>query len=189
MARSIAAALAAVMLVLSQMAIANAAALRPSGKYAFTSADSCEAKFTFTFKSYVTSTNPTTTTDNAVRAINSVANGHIGSGIGYLTFTPTSLTGGNFSVSLTDVGGGALRINAGGTNVTTKPKSLAGSYSFTATTFTLTPTGQSAMVFAAAYGALNGTGAPSSVHLVRQDTGGGETGDPNNCIQSITASR
>ena len=174
------------MLVLSQVAIANAATLRPSGKYAFTSIDSCEAKFTFTFGQYKTGTGAT---DNAVHLINSVANGHIGSGIGYIPFTPTSLTGGNFSVSLTDVGGGALRINAGGTNVTTKPKSLAGSYSFTATTLTLSPTGQSAMTFAAAYGALNGAGAPSSVHLVRQDTGGGESGDPNNCIQSITASR
>jgi hypothetical protein len=48
---------------------------------------------------------------------------------------------------------GALRLNNGGTNVTTKSQSLAGNYSFTATTFTRSPTGKPVMTFAMLHGA------------------------------------
>jgi len=175
--------LVGVLLLLGHAGTADAAPVKPKGKYAFTSVDSCEAKFTFAFGSYKTAANGT---DNAVRVINSVANGHIGSGVGYITFTPTSASGGTFTVSLTDIGGGALRINNGGVNVTTKPQTFNGSYSFTATTFTLTPTGGSAMTYVMAYGVADpATGATNSVHLVRQDS----SGETTNCVQAITATR
>jgi hypothetical protein len=174
--------LASIILLVSAAGTAGAAALRPAGKYAFTSFDSCEAKFTFTFGSYRTAGG---TTDNAVRVINSVVDGDIGNGVGYITFTPTSATGGNFSYTATDVHGGALRINNGGVNVKTETQTASGSYTFTATTFTLSPTGESVKTFAMAYGALNANGAPSSVHLVRKDS----SGETNNCVQGITATR
>jgi hypothetical protein len=99
-------------------------------------------------------------------------------------------------VSLTDISGGALRIslvgtNTGGINVTVDPQTASGSYSFNASTFTLKPTGESAMTFIMAYGTLSTVapiGAPSSVHLVRQSSSG-ENADPNNCVQTITATR
>jgi hypothetical protein len=174
--------LACTVVLVSVAGTAGAVTLRPSGKYAFTSVDSCEAKFTFAFGQYKTGAGTTT---NAVRVINSVANGHIGSGVGYITFAPNSPTGGKFSLSLTNVHGGALRINNGGVNVKTEPQTATGSYSFTATTFTLSPTGESVMTFAMAHGALNATGAPSNVQLVRQDS----SGETNNCVQAITAAR
>ncbi|MGH6789187.1 MAG: hypothetical protein ACRECC_05850 [Pseudolabrys sp.] len=177
------------MALVSQVGTAGAVTVRPAGKYAFTSVDSCEAKFTFTFKGYVTKTNPPTT-DNAVRVISPVADGHIGASVGSITFKPTSANSGNFTYTHTDVGGGALRINTDGRNVTTKTKTASGSYSFsfTQTTFTLSPTGESAQTFTMAYGALNASGVPSSLHLVRQHSGG-EPGDPNNCVETITATR
>ncbi|MGB7260029.1 MAG: hypothetical protein WBD48_18310, partial [Pseudolabrys sp.] len=173
------------MLLVSHVGTADAVSVKPSGKYAFTSIDSCEAKFTFAFGSYKTAAGPST---NAVRVINSVANGHIGSGVGYITFTPKTAAGGNVTMTLTEIGGGALRINNGGVNVTTKPESFSGTYSFTTTSFTFTPTGGSAMTYTMVYGALNASGVPSSLHLVRQDSSG-EPGDPNNCVETITATR
>ena len=180
--RAIVGLLGAVLLLLDATGTASAAALRPSGKYAFTSSDSCEAKFTFAFGSYKTASG---TTNNAVRVINSVANGHIGSGVGYITFTPTSASGGNFTMSLTNIHGGALRINNGGVDVATETQTASGTYTFTATTFTLTPASQPVMTFAMTHGALNANGAPSSVHLARQDS----SGETNNCVQAITATR
>jgi hypothetical protein len=47
------------------------------------------------------------------------------------------------------------------------------------------------MTFIMAYGTLSTVapiGAPSSVHLVRQSSSG-ENADPNNCVQTITATR
>ena len=176
-----------VLLLLGHAGTADAAAVKPSGKYAFTDNDSCEAKFTFTFKSYVTSTNPATT-DNAVRTINSVANGHIGASVGTITFTPTSATGGNFSVTTTDISGGALRINNGGINVTTSsPQSFSGTYTYTANSLTLTPPPavDDPMTFVMAYGQLPASGIPNSVHLIRKHAGG----DTNNCVESIIATK
>jgi hypothetical protein len=120
-----------------------------------------------------------------VREIKSVVNGHIGSSVGYITFKPTSATGGNFSYSVTEIHGGALRINSGGVNVKTTTEAASGSYSFTATTFTLSPTGGSVKNFAMAHGALNANGVPSSVNLVGQDSSGGT----DNCVQTITATK
>jgi hypothetical protein len=174
--------LACTVLLVSTAGTASAVALRPSGKYAFTSIESCEAKFTFSTSTYKT---PANGTDTAVRIINSVGDGHIGSGVGYITFTPTTATGGNFSFDLTDISGGALRINSGGVNVKTKTQTASGSYTFTATTFTLSPTGKAVMTFTMAHGALNASGAPTSVHLVRQDS----NGDSNNCVQALTATK
>jgi hypothetical protein len=171
------------LLLLGHAGTADAAAAKPKGKYAFTTVDSCEAKFTFTFKSYVTAAGPT---DNAVRTINSVANGHIGVGVGYITFTPTSASGGTFTMSLTDIGGGALRINNGGVDVTTKPQSFTGNYSFTATTFTLTPSVGNALTFTMAYGEPDPTtNITKSVHLIRQDS----SGETANCVMAITATK
>lgn len=161
---------------------ADAATLRPNGKYAFTQTEQCEAKFTFAFGRYLTSTS---TSSNAVRIINSVGNGSIGASVGYITFTPTTSSGGNFSMSLTDVDGGALRINNGGVNVTTKLQGASGAYTFATSSLTLTPKGQSAMTFTMVYGALNAAGAPASVHLVRQSA----SGETANCVQEITATK
>src|SRR3954470_12116702 len=141
---TIGAALAAGLLLVGQTGNADAVTVKPSGKYAFTTIDSCEAKFTFKFGSYKTASN---TIDNAVREINSVVNGHIGTGVGTITFKPTSPTGGTFSMDLTDIGGGALRINAGGTNVSVKPQSFTGSYSYTSNMVTITPDSAPAMTF------------------------------------------
>jgi len=175
--------LASIILLVSAEGTAGAAvALRPSGKYALTLVESCEAKFTFTFGSYRTAAG---TTDNAVREIKSVVNGHIGSSVGYITFKPTSSTGGTFSYSSTEIHGGALRINNSGVNVKTDTESASGSYSFTATTFTLSPTGESVKNYAMAHGALNASGVPSSLNLVGQDSSGGT----NNCVQTITLIR
>jgi hypothetical protein len=127
--RTVVGLLACTMLWAGAAGTAGAATFRPAGKYVFTSLESCEAKFTFAFGAYKTGTNTTT---NAVRTINSAANGHIGSGVGYITFTPTTATGGTFTVSLTDISGGALRIslvgtNTGGINVTVDPQTASGS--------------------------------------------------------------
>lgn len=185
---TIAAGLAAGALLLIQASSANAVPVKPSGTYAFTMTDSCEAKFTFAFKSYVTTTNPTTKTDNAVRTINSVANGHIGTSVGTITFTPKSTSGGNFSVKVTDVSGGALRINNGGIDVTVAPtETFSGTYTFTATSLTLTPPPEvdAPLTFIMAYGTLPASGIPTSVHLVRKES----SGETPNCVQAITATR
>jgi hypothetical protein len=180
--RTVVALLACTLVLVSAAGTAGAVTLRPSGKYALTLVESCEAKFTFSFGSYRTAAG---TTDNAVREIKSVVNGHIGSSVGYITFKPTSATGGNFSYSVTEIHGGALRINSGGVNVKTTTEAASGSYSFTATTFTLSPTGGSVKNFAMAHGALNANGVPSSVNLVGQDSSGGT----DNCVQTITATK
>jgi hypothetical protein len=159
----------------------NAATVKPSGKYVFTNIDSCEAKFTFTFASYRTAAG---TTDNAVRTINSVANGHIGSAVGTIVFTPTGPAGGTFVINMTEVGGGALRINSGGVNVVPTSQSMDGTYTFTASTITLT-NGTETSTFTMAYGQLPASGIPNSVHLVRKHA----SGDTPNCVESIIATK
>jgi hypothetical protein len=120
-----------------------------------------------------------------VRTINSVANGQIGASIGYMTFKPKTATGGNFEISMTQIQGGALRINNGGINVTTGQQTLDGTYTFNATSMTITPTGQPALVFTMTYGALSAARAPTSGHLLRADT----SGDTPNCVESIVATK
>lgn len=168
--------------LLSLAGSADAASLRPAGKYAFTAIESCEAKFGFTTESVRLANGKT---DTAVRIINSQHNGHIGSGSGYISFTPKSATGGTFTFSMIDVGGGALRVNNGGTDVTVKAESASGNYSFTGTTMVLTPSSGPTMSFRMVFGALSSSGAPNSVHLVRKSSSG-ETG---NCTQSIIATK
>jgi len=174
--------MAGAILLAGQTGIAGAAALKPSGKYVFTDVDNCEAKFTFTTESFKLANN---NTDTGVHMINSVGNGGIGSSIGYITFTPKTATGGKVSLTLTQVTGGALRINNGGVNVKTTTETINGTYSFTADSFTITPSGQSALVFTAVYGSLNSSGAPTSVHLIRSHT---STETPN-CVEAITATQ
>ena len=179
--------LACAWLVVATAGTASAAAVKPSGKYAFTSNDSCEAKFTFAFKAYVTQTNPTKT-DNAVRAINSVLDGNIGAGVGTINFMPNSATGGTFSITITTIGGGALRINNGGVNVAVSgPEAFTGTYTYTQNSITLTPPPavDAPLTFVMAYGQLPASGIPTSVHLVRKHS----TGETTNCVESIIATK
>jgi hypothetical protein len=174
--------LAAAALLAGQVASADAATVKPNGKYAFSTVDTCEANFTFAVASYLTGPN---SASNAVRSINSVANGHIGTGVGYITFNPSSASGGTFNLNLTNIHGGALRIKNGGVNVVTETQNLSGNYSFTASSMTFSPSTGSPLTFIMAYGSLNASGVPSSVHLARQDS----SGETNNCVQSITATK
>jgi hypothetical protein len=159
---------------------AEAATFKPSGRYAFTAVESCEAKFGFTTESVRLANGKT---DTGVRMINSQHNGHIGSGIGYITFKPTSASAGTYTLSITNIHGGALRVNNGGVDVKTDVQSFGGTYSFTATTFTFNSTPNGTLIYRMAYGALNSVGLPSSVHFVRQDS----SGETTNCVQAITA--
>jgi hypothetical protein len=59
--------------------------------------------------------------------------------------------------------------------VRTKSVSFGGSYSFTATQLTVSPTGRPVETFAMVHGALSVGGAPG--------------GNRNNCVQSITATK
>lgn len=175
--------LSCALILLGQAGSAGAATVRPSGVYAFTLVENCEAQFNFTTESVRLANN---NTDTAVRMINSVHNGSIGLGVGTITFTPKTASGGNFSVKLTNINGGALRINKnGGVNVTTQSQSFSGTYTFTATSLTLNPNGGSAMAYTMAYGALPASGAPASVHLGRQSA----SGETTNCVESLTATR
>jgi hypothetical protein len=174
--------LTAAMLV-GQVGIAGAAAVKPNGKYAFTAVDTCEAQFNFTFGQYMTGTN---TTDNAVKVINSVANGHIGTGVGYITFNPSSGSGGTFKFNITNIHGGALRINDDqGVDVVSESQSFSGTYTHTASSMTLTPSVGSPLTFTMVYSGLNSNNVPASVHLARQDS----SGETNNCVQAITATK
>jgi hypothetical protein len=180
-------AVAATLLMLGRAGTADAASAKPKVKYAFTTIYTCEAQFAFTTQSVRLANNKT---DTGVRIIESQHNGHIGSGVGYITFTPKSASGGNYDMSLTDIGGGALRIVADGKpqgiNVSTKPQSSSGTYSFTATTFTINPQGGDPMTFTMAYGEPDpSTGITKSVHLVRQDS----NSETNNCVMAITATK
>jgi hypothetical protein len=162
---------------------AGAVTIKPSGKYAFTSTDSCEAKFTFSFKAYLTSTNPPHT-DNAVRTINSVVDGNIGAGIGSINFVPKTASGGNFSITITNIGGGSLRINNGGFDVSVSaPETFNGTYTYTANSLTLTPPPavDSPATFVMAYGQLPASGIPTSIHLVRKHS----SEETNNCVESF----
>jgi hypothetical protein len=183
--------LAAMMLLVGQVGTAGAVTVKPSGKYAFTSFNNCESHFEFQFGLYRTfdKNNPDAVAGgNAVRIISVEDNGHFGSGVGHLTFTPISATAGTVVVSLLDIGGGALRISdvVGaqhhdfGVDVTTDPQKFTGNYTAAAKTFTI-----AGMTYMVAYGALDTAGTPVSIHLVRNYV----SGNNHNCVEAITATR
>jgi hypothetical protein len=155
---------------------AAAVPVKPSGKYVFTSTESCEAKFVFTTRTYTTPTG----TDTGVKIINSVINGSIGATVGIVSLTPTSASGGNFAIKQTDVNGGSLRINNGGFNVQVTSGSTTGTYTFSANSISFVLPDETA-TFTFAYGQLPASGIPTSIHLVRKHA----SGETANCVESM----
>jgi hypothetical protein len=169
-----------VIATLGLTATAAAAPVKPSGKYVFTSTDSCEAKFTFSTRTYTTPSG----SDIGVKMINSVNNGNIGATVGTVSLAPTSASGGNFSITQTDVNGGALRINTGGFNVQVTSGSTTGTYTFSANSISFVLPDETA-TFTFAYGQLPASGIPTSIHLVRKHA----SGETANCVESLILTR
>ena len=151
-------------------ATAAFAATGPSGKYAFISSEMCEAKLT------VSKDN-----NGKVISVGLTQPGLMSGGVGYITFTPKSASGGNAAVTgSTLIEGGALRVGAFAFNWAQKANNKpATPYSFTATTFTF-----GGMVYRYVGSNLAG-GFFRNVYLARRDTAGGNT----NCVNVISATK
>ena len=143
----------------------------PSGKYAFVSMEMCEAQLTVT-KDF----------NGKVTDVNLTKAGMMAGGTGYITFTPTSASAGNATVTgAVLIESGALRVGSNGfnwhQNADNQPSTP---YSFTATTFTF-----GGQVYRIVGGNLAG-GIYKNVYLVRRD----DTVPGNaNCIISISATK
>lgn len=173
----------------------QAATSKPMGKYVFTLTETCEAKFGATTSNYLTdadlNTAPdpdtlNTVSDSAVKAVSSIGNGHIGIGVGSITFKPAS----KFDLKFTNISGGALRILLdgvpGGVNVTSQQVTITdGTFAVSAAGLKLTLPNNTIWNFTAAYGELDADKVPISVHLARKMSSG-ETG---NCVQAMTVTR
>jgi hypothetical protein len=144
----------------------------PNGKYAFISVESCEARLTLS-------------KDINGKVTDVVINksGMMSGGAGYVTFTPTSASGGKATITGSVlIEGGAVRVGNNGFNWSQKPDNQTGvTYSFTATTFT----------FGGQVYQMVGSNLPSpskiyrNVYLIRRDTADGNA----NCVNTISATR
>jgi hypothetical protein len=185
-----------IIVLLAEASSSRAAVVKPNGKYAVTVVESCEAKFAFSTAPYLsnaqlnTSFDPPTldtASNNAVKQIMSVGAGHIGSGVGYLTLNSALHT---FVLTLTNIGGGALRVSGpgitGSTNVGKQTVTVDGTFTYTASSVTLTVKPSNVvLLFTMATGELDATGRPSSLHLVRKFA----SAETVNCVQALTATR
>ncbi len=163
------------------LALAQAAQAAPkvSGKYVLMVFTQCEARFTTTMGNYLTLG---TTTAPAVRAINPAQSGELNIGVGSLTF-PTAVLGvsaGNASFEAILVSGGALRINSSGNPMAAHAETAAGPFSFTNTTLTFRPVGESVMTWTMRAGNIV-NGVARTLYLVRR-------GDAR-CLNAITATK
>lgn len=146
------------------------AANGPNGKYAFVSVEMCEAKLTVTKDS-----------NGKVTNVSLSKAGLMSGNAGYITFTPTSASGGKATISgAVLIEGGAVRIGTSGFNWIQKPDNLTGvPYSYTATTFTF---GGQVYQF---YGSNNFNTTYQNVYLIRRDTVDGNA----NCVQTMSATK
>lgn len=152
-----------------------ATAPKPSGAYAFASNEMCEAQLA------VTKSGSGNVTD-----VKLSKTGMMEAGNGIITFTPTSATGGTFTITnSTLVDGGSLRLGSVSSfpwhQITQNQSNVP--YSFTATTVTV-GSGAQQQVYQLVCGNVV-SGVCGSVFLVRRDT----TTVPNNtdCVNSISA--
>lgn len=171
---------------------AHAVTVKPIGKYAVTVVESCEAKIGFANGTYLTNATDLNVSHDppvldkvatgALKSVNAVVGGHLGSGVGYITFNSNH----TYTLTLTNVGGMALRVvlPQQGPNFAKQAVTYSGAFSFSSTGMTL-KAGAVNMSFWATYGELDTKGRPSSVHLVRQFVGT----QTSNCVQAITATR
>lgn len=148
------------------LAMAQAAQAAPavSGNYALMSFTQCEAKFT------------TTTNGTAITSVNPSQSGELGIGVGIITFPVTAASSGNASLAMSNVSGGSLRINLTGNAMATHPEAVSGTYSFTDTAFTFTPTGEPAMTWTMRPG--NGV---RTLYMVRRENA--------RCVNAVTATK
>jgi hypothetical protein len=171
---------------------AGAVTVKPIGKYAVTVVESCEAKIGFANGTYLTnatdlnaSTDPPKldkVAEGALKSVNAVGGGHLGSGVGYITFNANH----TYVLTLTNIGGMALRVvlPQQGPNFAKKTVTYSGPFTFSSSGMNL-KNGAVNMSFWASYGELDATGRPNSVHLVRQFIGT----ETSNCVQAVTATR
>ena len=146
------------------------AANGPNGKYAFVSVEMCEARLAVTKDS-----------NGKVTDVSLTKAGMMSGNAGYITFTPTSASGGKATITgAVLIEGGAVRIGNAGYNWSQKPDNQAGvPYSFTATTFTFG--GQVYQL----YGSNNFKTIYQNIYLIRRDTVDGNS----NCVQTLSATK
>ncbi len=170
--------LAGVALLSCQMAMAQftpaaAAAPQVAGKYAYMQISQCEAQLT------------TAKDENGkVTDVNTVQNGLMSVGNGYITFNPkfSGATHGTAIVNGSNlIEGGSVRVNGNGFSWHQKLENFRAPYSFAATTFTV-----GGQVYAMTYANLV-NGFYQTIYLVQLDTTNG-SGNPN-CLNAITATR
>jgi hypothetical protein len=163
------------------LAVAQAAQAAPkvSGKYVLMIFTQCEARFTNTMGSYL---KPGPITASAVATINPAQSGELNIGVGSITFPTVAggVSAGNARFEAILVSGGALRINRTGSAMATHAETATGPFSFTNTTFTLTPIGEPAMTWTMRAGNIVG-GVARTLYLVRREDA--------RCVNAITATR
>ena len=155
-------------LILSTTAVF--AASGPSGKYAFVSTEMCEPQLTVTKDG-----------NGKVTNVALSKSGMMAGGAGYVTFAPTSASGGTATVTGSVlIEGGALRVGATGFSWHQKTDNHPSTpYSFTATTFTF-----GGKVYRIV-GSNLASGFYKNVYLVRRDTSDGNA----NCVNMISATK
>jgi hypothetical protein len=159
---------AAAVLAMAQTA---QAAPKVSGKYALMVFTQCEARFT-----------TTTGSGGAVTSVNPSQSGELNIGVGSFTFPAVASSAGNASAEMVLVAGGSLRINNSGNAMAAHTEALAGTFSFTNTTFTFDPAGAAPpMTWVMRFGDVLGTGVAKTLYLVRREDA--------RCVNSITATR
>ena len=163
--------------ILAMGQAAQATPPKVTGKYAYLSINMCQSSFTTTTDTYRLGSG---TTAPAVKSLNTASAGLMGTGIGYITFTPASAGAANGTVTGTGflVEGAALKINSSGSPAwALKSDTIpSAAYSFTDTTFTL-----AGDVYQMTYGNVVNTFA-KTVYLMRRE---GTT----NCLNAVTATK
>jgi hypothetical protein len=159
------------------MAQTAEAAPKVSGKYALMIFVQCGARIATTTANFA---KPGGGSAPAVASLTSQENGELTIGVGTFTFPSTAASSGSASVELNLVGGDVLRVNGSGSSVGTHTENHAGTFAVTNTSFTFTPTGESAMVWTMRFGDLV-SGVARTLYMVRQE-------DPK-CINAVTATK